>query len=522
MRLGKCSGYTRANEARDFSLGKGQEDGIRHPARLLQAECIEAAQRLARVLNSLAHGLALGEAQFVRRAGADDVELWLQTAHYSSAGTEIFCCDSIEIGSSGFSAAMARMSSVIFMEQYLGPHMLQKWALLKVSCGRVSSCMRRAVSGSSDWRNCSFQSKAKRARLRASSRWRAAGTMASQIGGVGGDFVGDDALLHVVEFGQAEMFFRRDVAEHGGAVPAGQGGADGAGDVVVAGGDVGNERAENVERRFVAELGFLAHVHFDLVHRNVAGAFDHDLGALLTAAASEFAEHFQFRKLRGVAGVGDGAGAQAIAEAPGDIVLAHDVAQVVEVGVERVGLAVGHHPFGDQAAAAADDAGDAAHGEMQMLEHDAAVDGHVVDALLGLMLDHVEEVLRLHFLDVAAELFEHLINRHGADGDGRGIDNGLTNGVDVFAGGKIHDGVGAEVDRCVEFFQFFLTVAGDGGVADVGVDFGFGGDADAHRFETLLQVHLVRGNDQAAAGNFAANEFGRRGSRDWRRTPFRG
>jgi hypothetical protein len=32
--------------------------------------------------------------------------------------------------SSGFSAAIARISSVIFIEQYFGPHMLQKWALL--------------------------------------------------------------------------------------------------------------------------------------------------------------------------------------------------------------------------------------------------------------------------------------------------------------------------------------------------------------------------------------------------------
>ena len=39
--------------------------------------------------------------------------------------------------SSGFSAAMARISSVIFIEQYFGPHMLQKWALLKVSAGKV-------------------------------------------------------------------------------------------------------------------------------------------------------------------------------------------------------------------------------------------------------------------------------------------------------------------------------------------------------------------------------------------------
>ncbi|QDU74015.1 hypothetical protein Pan97_10150 [Bremerella volcania] len=33
--------------------------------------------------------------------------------------------------------AIARISSVIFMLQYFGPHMLQKCALLKVSCGKV-------------------------------------------------------------------------------------------------------------------------------------------------------------------------------------------------------------------------------------------------------------------------------------------------------------------------------------------------------------------------------------------------
>ncbi len=38
-----------------------------------------------------------------------------------------------------FVPAIARISSVIFIEQYFGPHMLQKWALLKVSAGRVAS-----------------------------------------------------------------------------------------------------------------------------------------------------------------------------------------------------------------------------------------------------------------------------------------------------------------------------------------------------------------------------------------------
>ena len=41
----------------------------------------------------------------------------------------------------------------------------------------------------------------------------------------------------------------------------------------------------------------------------------------------------------------------------------------------------------------------------------------------------------------------------------------------VAAGGKIHDRVGAVVDGGVELLEFFVDVRGDGGVADVGIDF---------------------------------------------------
>ena len=84
-----------------------------------------------------------------------------------------------------------------------------------------------------------------------------AGMAFGEVGGVGGDLVGDDAVLHVLLVRQAEVFLGRDVAEHRAAVPADHRGADAAGDVVVAGRDVGGERPERVERRFVAPLELL-------------------------------------------------------------------------------------------------------------------------------------------------------------------------------------------------------------------------------------------------------------------------
>ena len=56
------------------------------------------------------------------------------------------------------------------------------------------------------------------------------------------------------------MFFRRDVTKHGASVPADHGRADRAGNVIIAGRDVGGERAESVEWRFVAPLELFLHI----------------------------------------------------------------------------------------------------------------------------------------------------------------------------------------------------------------------------------------------------------------------
>ena len=88
------------------------------------------------------------------------------------------------------------------------------------------------------------------------------------------------------------MFFRRDVAKHGAAIPSDHGGPDAAGDVVIAGGDVGGEGAERVERGFVAPFELLGHVLLDHVERHMAGAFVHDLDAFRPRALGEFALGF--------------------------------------------------------------------------------------------------------------------------------------------------------------------------------------------------------------------------------------
>ena len=155
--------------------------------------------------------------------------------------------------------------------------------------------------------------------------------------------------LDVLPVGQAQVFLGRDVAQHGRAVPADHGGADGRRDVVVAWRDIGDQRAQRVERRFVAELVFLLHLQLDLVHGNVAGALDHHLHVVLPGLLGQLAQRLQLRELRLVAGVGDAAGAQAVAERKAHVVLLEDPADVVEALVEKILLVVLDHPLGQNA-----------------------------------------------------------------------------------------------------------------------------------------------------------------------------
>ena len=187
-----------------------------------------------------------------------------------------------------------------------------------------------------------------------------AGMAFRQIGGVRGDLVGDDAVFHVLLVRQAEMFFRRDVAKHGAAVPADHRRADRAGDVIVAGRDVGRERAERVERRFVAPLELLLHVLLDHVHGDVARAFVHHLHVLRPRRAwSVRPACISSRELRLVVRVGDRAGPQTVADGKADVVGGHDLADLVPMRVEKTFLMMREAPLGHDRAAARDDAGGA-------------------------------------------------------------------------------------------------------------------------------------------------------------------
>src|SRR3546814_5761168 len=96
------------------------------------------------------------------------------------------------------------------------------------------------------------------------------------------------------DLGEAQVLLGGDVAEHRGAVPADHRGADAAGDMVVARRDIGGERPERVEGRLAARLQLLVPILLDLVHRHVAGAFDHHLDVLCPGALGQLAPRVEF------------------------------------------------------------------------------------------------------------------------------------------------------------------------------------------------------------------------------------
>ena len=325
------------------------------------------------------------------------------------------------------------------------------------------------------------------------------------VGGVGGDLVGDDAFFHVVAVGQAQVLLGGHVAEHGGAEPADHGGADARGEVVVSRRDVGYQRPQGVEGSLVAVLQLLVHVLLDEMHGHVARTFDHNLHVVFPGDFGQFAQGLQLTELGFVVGVGDGARTQAVAQREGDVVLLHDLADVGEVLVEEALAVVGEAPLGHDGAAPGDDAGDAVGGQGHVLEANAGVDGEVVDALLGLLDERVAEDLPSEVFGLAVDLFQGLVDGHAAHRDRAVADDPLAGLVDVAAGGEVHDGVAAPAGGPGHLLDLFFDAGGHGGVADVGVDLHEEVPADDHRLR-LGMVDVGR-NDGAAGGHLIADEL---------------
>ena len=212
--------------------------------------------------------------------------------------------------------------------------------------------------------------------------------------------------------------------------------------MVVTGSHVGGERPQCVEGSVVADLLLQDHVLHHLVQGDVSRALDHDLDVVAPGHLGELTQSAELGELGLVVGIGDAPRAQSVAQGEGHVVGGHDLANLGEPGVEEVLGVMGQAPGGHDRTAPAHDAGGASGGQGHVAEQHPGVDGEVVDPLLGLLDEGVA-------VEVPGQLGRHpvhflqgLVDGHGADGHRCVAQDPLAGGVDVGAGGEVHDRVG--------------------------------------------------------------------------------
>ncbi len=243
------------------------------------------------------------------------------------------------------------------------------------------------------------------------------------------------------------------------------------------------------------------------MHGNVARAFVHGLHIERPGHAIQLALRAQLRELRLVVGIRDGAGAQAVTQRERHVVRPHDLADLAEMRVGEVLLMVRQAPFGQDGAAATDNAGHPVRGQRDVAQQHARVHREIVDALFRLF----DERIAVHFpgqvLRHTAGPLQCLVDGHGADGHGRVAQDPLARFVDVTAGRKVHHRIRAPEDGPAQLLDFLLDGRGNRAVTNVGVDLHLEVAADDHRLQ--LGMIDVRGNDGAAARDFGAHELRR-------------
>ena len=287
---------------------------------------------------------------------------------------------------------------------------------------------------------------------------------------MGGDAIGDHSLVDFVLVREAEMFGGGHIAEQAGAIIGGGGGPDTGGDVVIAGCDVGHDRAKDIERGSIAEFLLAFHVGLDLVEGDVSGALDHDLHAFAAAPVDQFRQGVEFGELGGIAGIGQASGTEPVAKRDGDVMLPANLDDLIPMGEEGVVLLADGHPFRHQGAAPADDAHFPFQGHGDVAAQEAGVERHEIHPLLGLFPDDLQKEPRGEVHSVAVEAGDGFVEGNRAEGDGAGLEHSRPDGGQVGAHTKIHDEIGACLERDVEFAEFLAAGGAFCGASEVGVD----------------------------------------------------
>ena len=286
------------------------------------------------------------------------------------------------------------------------------------------------------------------------------------------------------------MLRGRHVAEEGRAVRRRDRAAYRRGDVVVAGRYVGDDGAEHVEGRAVAERLFYFHVRRYLVERHVAGAFYHNLHVARPRALRQLAERDELAYLRRVGRVGDAARAAGVAEAQRHVVLAADFKNFVEALEEGIFLPRHLHPREHYRAAARNDVREAlvALELRRVVAVEAAVYRHEVDAVLRVHAHDVYPLVRRYLRERLVVVDDRVVYRHRADHRGTVLREVAAEFARVAEGAEVHYRLRAHVDGAPDLRELHLHVRHVARGAEVHVYLRLERRADRARRYALVQL----------------------------------
>ena len=236
-----------------------------------------------------------------------------------------------------------------------------------------------------------------------------------------------------------------DVAQESRAAHGSHRAADGAGDMVIAGSDISDQRSQHIEGRAHTQAFLHFHISSHLVEGHMPRSFHHHLYVVVPGPLGKFAQAHQFFDLAYVGGVRQTSGPAGVSQRDGHIVFFTDLQDLIKIFIEGILFPCHTHPGKNQASAPAYNI----HFPfvlpdlLNRLAGDAAVERDKIHSVLSVQSDHVDEILGGQGSQVPLVMDDAVIDRNGSDHHRAFPGQFLAEGLGVAVAGKVHDGFSA-------------------------------------------------------------------------------
>mmetsp|Transcript_10666 Transcript_10666/g.13839 ORF Transcript_10666/g.13839 Transcript_10666/m.13839 type:complete len:295 (-) Transcript_10666:1007-1891(-) len=205
--------------------------------------------------------------------------------------------------------------------------------------------------------------------------------------------VSNQPSFDIITVWQPQMFLWGNITQHSAAHCTNICSANARGNVIVSGSNISGQRAQGVERSFMAPLQLVLHIDRDFVKRHVPRSLVHDLNILFPSTFGEFTLDLEFSKLSFIISIIDRSWSEPITYGKSYIVFVADVKDVIPVLISKVFFMVGQAMFSMDRTTTGDNAGHSVDSHWDKTEQDSSMDCPVVNPLLCLFNQRITEDL---------------------------------------------------------------------------------------------------------------------------------